>query len=199
MEFTWASGALELLKYADTHINLETAFDGRIAFISIDNAVETSIRVYLSLPSSKSGIHVSKKELTDAENSFPALLTLLWNRAGDRLVGLDEADIEHYHRIRNKLYHDGTGLSVDHQYLRAYRQIAAVLLKHLFNVTLPDARPHATLERLVALWTEVDESVTRKAQEAGVEPGHTFFWEEAMQAGVLSSEELSRLTELRLI
>ena len=32
-----------------------------------------------------------------------------------------------------------------------------------------------------------------------MEPGHTFFWEEAMQAGVLSSEELSRLTELRLI
>ena len=91
MEFTWASGALELLKHADTDINLETAFDGRIAFISIDNAVETAIRVYLSLPPSKSGIHVSKKELTDVENSFPALLTLLWNRAGDRLVGLDEA------------------------------------------------------------------------------------------------------------
>ena len=52
MELTWASGALELIRHADTHINLETAFDGRIAFISVDNAVETSIRVFLSLPSS---------------------------------------------------------------------------------------------------------------------------------------------------
>ena len=199
MEHTWASGALELIRHADTHINLNTAFDGRIAFISVDNAVETSIRVFLSLPLSKSGIHVSKRELAEVENSFPALLTLLWNRAGDRLVGLDEGDIEHYHRIRNKLYHDGTGLSVDQQYLRAYRQIAAVLLKHLFKVSLPDETPSATLERLVTLWTEVDERVTAKAQAAGVEPGHTFFWEEAMQAGVISSEELSRLTELRLI
>ena len=36
-------------------------------------------------------------------------------------------DIEHYHRIRNTLYHNGTGLSVDEQYLLAYRQIAAII------------------------------------------------------------------------
>src|SRR5437879_3327161 len=44
MEHTWASGAIELIRHADSHIHLETAFDRRIAFISIDNSVETSIR-----------------------------------------------------------------------------------------------------------------------------------------------------------
>lgn len=48
MEKTWASGALELLKHADSHIELNTAFDSRMAFISIDNSVETSIQ-YLCL------------------------------------------------------------------------------------------------------------------------------------------------------
>ena len=43
MEKTWASGAIELLRHADSHIHLETAFDRRIAFISVDNSVETSI------------------------------------------------------------------------------------------------------------------------------------------------------------
>jgi hypothetical protein len=45
MESTWASGASELLRHADSHINLNSAFDKRIAFISIDNCVETIIRV----------------------------------------------------------------------------------------------------------------------------------------------------------
>jgi hypothetical protein len=34
MESTWASGASELLRHADSHINLDTAFDKRIAVTS---------------------------------------------------------------------------------------------------------------------------------------------------------------------
>lgn len=199
MEHTWASGAIELIRHADAHINLETAFDGRIAFISIDNAVETSIRVFLSLPASKSGVKISKKELTEVENSFPGLLELLWNRVGDRLTGLDDADIEHYHRIRNKLYHDGTGLNVDQQYLRAYRQIAVVLLKELFGVPLESPRPAPTLERLVALWNQIEQEIKNRSVAAGLEPGHTFYWEEAMHARIITSEQLELLTELRMI
>lgn len=199
MEHTWASGAVELIKHADSHLTQETAFDGRIAFISIDNAVETCIRVFLSLPPSKSGVTVTRKELADIENSFPGLLALLWNRAGDRLTGLDDADIEHYHRIRNKLYHDGTGLSVDQQYLLAYRQIAVVLLKHLFGVSLGEPRQAATLETLVSLWNQIEEKLKALSLEADIEPGHTFFWEEAMAAGVINASDLASLTELRLI
>ena len=71
MEHTWASGAIELIRHADSHIHLETAFDRRIAFISIDNSVETSIRTFLSLPSVKSGVKVSRKDIDAVENSFP--------------------------------------------------------------------------------------------------------------------------------
>ena len=61
MKSTWASGAIELLKHADSHIDLNTAFDKRIAFISIDNCVETIIRTFISLPKVKSGIKVKNK------------------------------------------------------------------------------------------------------------------------------------------
>ena len=117
MKSTWASGAIELLRHADSHIDINTAFDKRIAFISIDNCVETIIRTCLSLPKSKSGFKVKKQELDEAGNSFPRLLSLLFKYVPEKLIGIDEADIEHYHRIRNKLYHDGTGLSVDDEYL----------------------------------------------------------------------------------
>ena len=199
MEHTWASGAIELLRHADSHINLDTAFDRRIAFISIDNSVETSIRTFLSLPTSKSGIKIPRKDIEAVENSFPGLLGLLWQHAGNRLTGIDEADIEHYHRIRNKLYHDGTGLSVDEQYLLAYRQIAVLLLKNLFGVLLGEPRPAPTLERLIVLWNQIEEAFNRKLKKSGIERRHTFFWEEAMKSGVLSSDDVKGLTELRMI
>jgi hypothetical protein len=168
MEHTWASGAVELLRHADSHIHLETAFDRRIAFISIDNAVETSIRTFLSLPTSKSGVKVHRKDVDAVENSFPGLLNVFWTHAGPRLTGIDEADIEHYHRIRNTLYHNGTGLSVDEQYLRAYRQIAVLLLKNLFGVVLGDPKPAPTLERLIVLWNKIEELINKKLDKAGI-------------------------------
>lgn len=199
MEHTWASGAIELLRHADSHIHLETAFDRRIAFISIDNAVETLIRTFLSLPSSKSGVKVTRKDLDAVENSFPGLTGLLWQHAGSKLTGIDDADIEHYHRIRNKLYHDGTGLSVDQQYLLAYRQIAVLLLKNLFGVDLGEPRPAPTLERLIVLWNQIQEILEAKLKKAGITHRHTFYWEEAMQAGIITGEDVKQITELRII
>jgi hypothetical protein len=197
MEHTWASGAVELLRHADSHIHLETAFDRRIAFISIDNSVETSIRTFLSLPASKAGSKVPRKEVEAVENSFPGLLALLWQYASGRLTGIEETDIEHYHRIRNKLYHDGTGLSVDEQYLLAYRQIAVLLLKNLFGVDLGSPRPAPTLERLILLWNKIEEAFTKRLNKEGISRNHTYFWEEAISAGITSPPDIASLTTLR--
>lgn len=199
MEHTWASGAIELLRHADSHIHLDTAFDRRIAFISIDNSVETSVRAFLSLPKAKSGVSVPRKDLDNVENSFPGLLSLLWTHAGLRLTGIDEADIEHYHRIRNKLYHDGTGLSVDEQYLLAYRQIAVLMLKNLFGIDLGAPKPAPTLERLIALWNQIEETFNDLPKKRGINRGRTFFWEEAKTSGVLDQKDAEALTELRMI
>jgi hypothetical protein len=199
MEHTWASGSVELLRHADSHIHLESAFDRRIAFISIDNSVETSIRTFLSLPRSKSGVLVARKDLDAVENSFPGLLSLLWAHAGDRLTGIDEADIEHYHRIRNKLYHDGTGLSVDDQYLLAYRQIAVLLLKNLFGVDLGEPRPAPTLERLILLWNQVEEKIKSLMKAEGIDLGATYKWESALAARVLTPDDIHELTQLRAV
>ena len=199
MENTWASGAAELLKHADSHIGLNTAFDKRMAFISIDNSVETSIRVFLSLPKSKSGIKVAHRELREAENSFPQCLVLLVKYAANRLLGIDKDDIEYYHRIRNKLYHDGTGLSVDQQHLDAYRRIAAILLQNLFGVTVDSTdSEQSTLERLILNWNAIERSVRQQMDDAGIDRGDTYKWEAAQKAGILSINQIELLTELRM-
>ena len=187
------------MRHADSHIHLDTAFDKRIAFISIDNAVETCIRNFLSLPISKSGIRITKGELDAIENSFPGLTALLWSRAGGRLTGIDEVDVEHYHRLRNKLYHDGTGLSVDEQYLLAYRQIAILMLNNLFGIDLGEPEPAPTLERLILLWNQIEELLSGALQKHGIERGHTYVWEEAIKRGLFDTGFVQNLTELRMI
>jgi len=199
MKETWASGALELLRHADSHIKLDSAFDSRISFISIDNSVETSIRTFLSLPQKISGIKFPRKDIDDAGNSFPKMVDLLFKQASSKLVGLDEGDIEHYHRIRNQLYHNGTGLGVDERYLLAYRQIAAVLLDNLFGVEIPPQLNEATLENLILLWNQIEQFLKKKFIEKGIDSGHTFKWESAMQENILTIDDVKLLTELRLI
>jgi hypothetical protein len=201
MQETWASGALELLKHADSHISLDTAFDSRIAFISIDNSVETSIRTFISLPHKKSGIKFPSKEINEAGNSFPKMVDLLFKYASSKIIGLDDSDIEHYHRIRNQLYHNGTGLGVDERYLHAYRQIAAVLLNNLFDVDVPlqTQSEKPTLVDLILLFNEVESQIKRKLQKGGVDTGHTFKWEIAEKEGIISIDDVKKLTELRMI
>lgn len=199
MQETWASGSLELLRHADSHIQLETAFDSRIAFISVDNSVESSIRTFLSLPEKISGIKFTQKEVDDAGNSFPKMVDLLFGKARAKLAGLDDGDIEHYHRIRNQLYHNGTGLAVDRRYLDAYRQIAAVLLNNLFGVKAERKGIEATLANLILLFNEVETLVLRLFEDSNIDTGHTYKWEMAMREGVLEMEDINQLTELRMI
>jgi len=197
MESTWASGASELLRHADSHINLNTAFDKRIAFISIDNCVENTIKTCLSLPPKKSGFKIKKQELDEAGNSFPKLLSLLFNYTSNKLVGIDEADIEHYHRIRNTLYHNGTGLSVDDEYLIAYRDIAVILLNNLFEVSVtPTTSESDSLGRLIINWNTIERDIKEKLESTGL--AGTYKWEEAFALGVLEPSDVQLLTELRM-
>lgn len=196
MKSTWASGAIELLSHADSHIDSNTAFDKRIAFISVDNAVENMVRTFLSLPKSKSGANIKRREIDEAGNSFPKLLDILYKYAGDKLVGIDDADIEHYHRIRNTLYHQGTGLSVDEQYLKAYRGIADVLLQNLFKVS---AQKHLaeniSLENLILNWNKIEQIAKKQIEKLGFSTSYK--WEEKFAHSYISEESAKKISELR--
>lgn len=134
----WVGGVIELLEHAIVHINEASDFDRRIAFISIDNAVELSIRTFLALPKRVRKHDVpSRKELQDAENSFPMYLDLIEKYATDKLIAFELSDIEWYHRLRNQLYHNGTGLTVEKSKVEAYYEISKNLFELLFDETLP--------------------------------------------------------------
>jgi uncharacterized protein YutE (UPF0331/DUF86 family) len=130
----WTSGPRELLEHAIDHFEKGSAFDYRIAFISIDNSVELMIKTYLGLPKRIRKLDgPTRRKLSEASNSFPELLDLLDEFGSDKLEGIELGDIEWYHRIRNTLYHDGNGVTVDKEKVDSYLQISIILFNSLFT------------------------------------------------------------------
>ena len=131
MQKPWAAGPKELLDHADFHMSNNKAFDSRIAFISIDNAVEVMIRTFLSLPKRARGRNGPPRKRIDSAFGFPDLLDLLEEYAEDLISGIELGDIEWFHRIRNSLYHEGNGITVDAEQLKSYRAVAQILYQNL--------------------------------------------------------------------
>lgn len=200
MHKTWASGSIELLEHALGHMELQGAFDKRIAFISVDNCVEVSIRTYLSLPKRFYGDEKpSKKEIGDNYNSFAGLLALLFKYSAPRLVGVEPGDIEFYHRIRNKLYHEVTGLSVDEQHLLAYFSVAEILVERLFNIKIFQEREkNSLLERIILNWNRIEELLDEIFHRTQIDTSDTFKWGKAAKLGVLTPDVIAEIAKLRL-
>lgn len=159
----WTAGPKELLDHAFEHLAKGNPFDFRIAMISIDNAVELAIKTYLGLPKRIRGSEgPSLKRLQEAGSNFPGLLDLLEEFAKGRLSGLDLGDIEVYHRLRNTLYHEGNGITVDPEHVDSYLQIAKVLLNNLLGIELERDEsnpPSSLLGGLVSKWASLVQEV----------------------------------------
>ena len=133
---------------------------------------------------------------------FSTLLNLFMKFASNRIGGIEPGDIEHYHRIRNKLYHDGTGLSVDDEYLNAYFVIAKTILKKLFEVEYDDIRKkkidEISIENMIIIWNKIEDLVNRLYTRFDIDSAYTYKWEEMMKKDIISLDEIQDLTEVRM-
>jgi uncharacterized protein YutE (UPF0331/DUF86 family) len=199
MHKTWASGSIELLGHALEHMRRQSAFDRRIAFISVDNCVEVSIRTYLTLPKQFYGDEKpSRKEIEDNYNSFTGLIALLFKYSSSRLIGVEPGDIEFYHRIRNKLYHEAIGLSVDYEQLLAYFSIAEILVKRLFNYSIFRERERKSfLENIILNWNRIEEVMAEILERLQISKSDSRKWEKAIELGILTPEIINEIASLR--
>jgi hypothetical protein len=144
--------------------------------ISIDNAVELGIKTYLQLPKRVRGTDgPSRKEFEDGARSFPDLLDLLEKYAADHLDGVSLGDIEAFHRLRNALYHDGNGVTVDPVHVDGYLQSARVLLKNLLDISVGGPGvppPHSLLGQVVLKWGEFEQLVRYLGRSHLPKPKH---------------------------
>ena len=171
----WMEGPLELLKHGLGHLQLGSDFDTRIAMISIDNAVELMIKTYLGLPSRVTGIKgLSRKKYEEISQGFSTLLDGFEEFASDKIVGIELGDIEWFHRLRNQLYHEGNGITVERGKVEGYAEIAKILFYNLFATTvtgLVKETSHSLVGEFFSNWANLEQELIRlKNEHAMVAP-----------------------------
>ncbi len=166
-EQPWASGPGEILLHGLKLLTEDSGTTRRLALIAIDNAVELIIKTYLSLPKRVTGLSIPRKRLEEISESFPSLLDELEGCAPDKLQGVDLASIEWYHRIRNQLYHQGFGLSVEREKVEIYAELANSLFKNLFGTSVIEDRKEGTelLGRFIQLWPRLESGLADIASD----------------------------------
>jgi hypothetical protein len=166
MESPWASGPAEILQHAINLLSKDTDTNRRLAMILTDNAVEQMIKTYISLPKRITGIKLSRTRYQEISDNFAELLDALEENAPDRIVGIDLGAIEWYHRIRNELYHQGMGLTVERDKVDIYAELARILYKNLFRIDLPGriSDKAEVLGNFLQYWGQLERIILDKAE-----------------------------------
>ncbi|MDB4766489.1 hypothetical protein OAG71_02245 [bacterium] len=167
MASPWASGPREILTHGLSLLHTDSDANRRLALLSIDNAVELTLKTFLGLPKRVSGLSLTRREYADMSESFPKLLDAIETHADDRLQGINLGEIEWFHRLRNQLYHQGNGLTVDRDKVEIYSELAKLLFENLFAETLAVAPEddHATLGAFLAAWVDFERTLGELAEK----------------------------------
>ena len=163
----WASGPGEILRHGIELLSKDSDTNRRLAMIIIDNSVELMIKTYLGLPKRVTRLEISRRDLPEVPESFPALLDALERFASDKLDGIELGEIEWYHRLRNQLYHQGNGLTVVRDKVEIYAQLANTLFRNLFGYDLVQRVSSRTdnLGQFISAWTSIEKGLRRLARE----------------------------------
>lgn len=131
----WQKLPYKMLLEAIRHTANNTEEDNVIGFLLFDVGMETILRTYLTLPKSKTGATSSEKDrqTAAAEGGFKAVTEAVQVSRQDINKGtLDK--VFFFHGIRNKLYHEGNGITVPRQHLIDYQKISIQLANQLLKI-----------------------------------------------------------------
>ena len=198
----WASGPGEILKHGIALLREDTDTNRRLAMISIDNAVELMMKTYLGLPKRITGLEITRKDYQDFSESFPKLLDALEKYASNKIVSIDLGALEWFHRIRNELYHQGNGLTVERDKVEVYAEIANVLFVNLFGFRLIEPKEEGTeiLGDFMDAWIAFEKTIMNISLPSGDRPRMPI---DAIhfikKEGLISRSEMAEIDHLRTV
>ena len=203
----WASGPAEILQHGLSLLTEGSDRDRRLAMLSIDNAVELTLKTYIGLPRRVTGIHLARKRFQEISESFPGLLDAVEQHASEKIAGINLGEIEWYHRLRNELYHQGNGLTIERQKVEMYAELGKQLFESLFEIGLEikQTPQQSVLADFIQKWGKLEQIATALAHARGslksskhvVNPMTVI--RELAQSGLITRSEQKRLEELRQI
>src|SRR5262249_22204155 len=132
------------------------------------------VKTYLGLPQRVTRIPLSRTAYSEMSESFPRLLDGLERYAADKLDGINLGEIEWYHRLRNQLYHQGNGLTVEREKVQVYAELPKLLFKNLFGFELrvqtdPDAE---LLGSFMQAWSTLEQTTAQITKLIASGPSH---------------------------
>jgi hypothetical protein len=136
----WQAGPTELIEFALERMHKGSDFDRRLAFLILDVGVETLFKTYLTLPDGVTQFQIKRSERYEAvDGNFHDLLRGVQNASPKKASSLNFAYVEHYHNLRNTLYHQGNQVTaVPMNQLQGYAKLAVELLQAYLDVDLSD-------------------------------------------------------------
>lgn len=139
LKHPWQNGPTELIRYAIKHVHSSSDFDSRIAYLMLDVGIETLFKTYLTLPDDVTKVQTKFFERQQAaEGNFHELVRGVGKAANEKLKDFNLSHIQFYHDLRNKLYHQGNGITIPRENVYAYAKLATDLLKILLDVDLSE-------------------------------------------------------------
>jgi hypothetical protein len=136
----WQTGPTELIEFALERMHKGSDFDRRLAFLVLDIGVETLLKSFLTLPESVVQAQIKRSERIEAaQGNFHELLRGVKDSSPKKASNINFAHIEHYHDLRNTLYHQGNQvMAVTMQQLDGYAKLAVELLRQYLDVDLSE-------------------------------------------------------------
>ena len=122
----WQVGPTELIEFALGCMHKGEDFDRRLAFLILDVGVETLFKTFLTLPEGVIQYQIKPDErFKAAKGNFPELLRGIQNSDPQKASNINFSHIEHYHNLRNMLYHQGNQVTaVPKHQLEGYAKLA---------------------------------------------------------------------------
>ncbi|MEP1199784.1 hypothetical protein [Tateyamaria sp.] len=196
----WANGPRELLQHGSTLALSESEADRRIAMILIDNAVELIAKTYFTAPKRVTGLKLSRKQRDEIQENFHTLLEGLDVHAAEKFIGIPLEELEWLHGLRNHLYHQGNGLTVEDRFLKLYLRLAETLFVALFecDLELPSRSESDLLGEFLANWIQIERSLIL-ASGADGRTGARKAAEKLHKEKKISDTQLAQLNDVLMI
>jgi hypothetical protein len=200
MQPLWASGPSEILQHGLSILGKDTDANRRIAMILFDNAVEIAMQTYVGLPKRVTGLSIDAKQKQEICRDFHSLVSFFERKPVLSDAGVNLGEIEWLHGLRNTLYHNGNGLTVERSKVEFYGEVGRILIGALFGqpVTVDPQRPSHSMGDFLDAWAIVDAALRNAARRKAFTSGKAIL--EFLKKVVLSEreyQEFERLQEIR--
>lgn len=134
----WLSSPFHLLVHGELHYTLPEDFDRRLALISFDNAIESSIACYLKLHPTMRGNRTYERERARviSEGNYHVKLDFLFEEVTVRsgICSFIREDVIFIHNQRGHFYHESPDFIPSSAILIRAREIAFWVFAFLFEI-----------------------------------------------------------------